>query len=349
MSSVVVSITLHGLIALVPVNVTSDGVTLSPSASAAHMAALLVDAHDPPAMLAGTDDGPADSRALSCVTRHDALLQFTIPDSSVPDCSDKLGCKALPAENSKPRVCSCVPAGKRIWLTPDYSPAPHAFLKRPSSPMPLEHGTPDFSYFPNISRLGYALDRNTLSGAPSALLARMVFPFDGLTTCDLAVRRGEDQEDNVHSFGFRNHNGAPSAQQPRQAVAQRLIASSTYQIGDAPLLLNMGDLADGGHAVSILLAEAGNVGIKTVDIKLLNDRPTPLDFDDPCNDGVGRDFALFYRLAAPAPANWITVPLPHLVLSLPKLAADVENHACSMAPDKGMVSRPICAMGTFIE
>jgi hypothetical protein len=198
MSTVIVSIALHGLIALVPVNVASDG-GLTPGGAAAaganHMAALLVDARDP---------GVIDQR-IECIARHDPKVVFSIPEGSVPVCADVAECVVLPAVNSELRRCSCVPTGKKIWLTPESSPTPQPFNQWAEHDLPPDHH-PDFSYFPNLAHLGKRLNPIFLNGVSDNLAARMVFPFDGLTTCALAVRQGEGNQDNVHSFGFRKLN-----------------------------------------------------------------------------------------------------------------------------------------------
>jgi hypothetical protein len=344
-STVFVSIALHGLIALVPVNVGSDGI-LAPGGAAEgganHMAALLVDAHDP---------GVVD-QSIKCIARHDPRLVFSIPDSSVPVCGDLGWCEALPAPLSGPRRCSCVPVGKKIWLTPESSPEPRTHFKQWATDDFPPDPKPDFSYFPNLAHFGKHLDpiflKNTadpfeLERINRDLAARMVFPFDGLTTCALAVRPGEGQQENAHSFGFRKLNELTDSQiQPHQAVAQRLLAKHTYQIAEQPLELHMSDL-DGHNEVTIMLAQSGNV-----EIELSNERKH-LELDHPCNDGVGRDFALFYKLATEPELDWTVVPLPHLMPTVARKSDLVEDPACSLQPDKGMMSRPVCTMASFIQ
>ncbi len=329
--SVIVSIALHGLIALVPGHVVNG--TLTPGGvGAEHMAALLVDAHDTSAL----------PQTIKCIVHHDPKLEFPIPDSSVSTCVLELGCKALPPKGSAPRRCSCSPMGKRIWLTPDETPAASSFKKWASLEVPAKKQKPDFSYFPNLAQLGFHLDPEVLKSGKN-LAAQMIFPFSKLTVCGLATRPSEEpMNDNVHSFGFRKLNDDPDPKQPHQAVAQRLIAKHTFTITTDQLQLHLGSF-DGTHEAAITLASSG-----TVDIELSNERPH-LAVDDPCNDGIGRDFALFYHLDVNSSQDWRAVPLPHVVPAKSVPAKDVEDSDCSEGPMKGMMSRPICTMPSYIE
>jgi hypothetical protein len=104
----------------------------------------------------------------------------------------------------------------------------------------------------------------------------------------------------------------------------------------------MSDL-NGTNEVTILLTQSGNV-----DIELSNERQH-IELDHPCNDGVGRDFALFYKLATEPEPDWTVVPLPHLMPTVARQSDLVEDPACAQQPDKGMMSRPVCTMASFIQ
>ncbi len=342
-SSVAVSIALHGLIALVPVTTTGSGALKASGATGAnHMAALLVDARDPTA-----PQDPAAPQAAACFAAHTPRLVFAIPDSSRGACLSTPLCSIVKPSPSAPTTCSCDITGQRIWLTPDRSPAMRQFL--PWAPAAaeipaLENGAHlDFSYLPNMDRLGAHLDPAFLNAAPTALLARMTFPFDDLIPCTFAVRPQDKDNDNVHSFSFRQLN-EPYAPQthPSEAVAQKLIATINYTITDQPLTLHIGDLGGVGD-VAIALVQSGTAGIE------LQNQRLDIDPDDPCNDGVGRDFGLFYQLAGMSPRAWTSVPLPHVKLTTAKDAKTVADPACDAMPMKGLMSRPICTMASFIE
>jgi len=343
-TSVVVSLTLHGLIALVPVTVSGDGATLKSTGKngANHIAALLVNA--------------ADRRSLqektACFDVHEPSLEFSIPDASHAACGPENGCELK--ELGPITKCSCNVTGRKIWLTPDYLPTARKFA--PWSPAANElpsQGTthhPDFSYFPNIANLGYHLDPAFLNGAPHALAARMTFPFDELIPCTFSVRPEDKDHDNVHSFSFQKLNDAyDQSLHKSEAMAQELMVMSKYAVSaEAPLELHLAAL-DGSRQVSFQLAQTGEVAIE-----LKNERQH-LSPDDPCNDGVGRDFGLSYQLVndpgvAGDPDAWTKVPLPHLKTTKYVANRLVEDHQCDAATKgKGFMSRPICAMASFIE
>jgi|HubBroStandDraft_3_1064219.scaffolds.fasta_scaffold05103_2 hypothetical protein len=340
MSTALVSITLHGLIALVPVNVANDPArTLTPGGlqGANHIAALLVDA-----------DVDTPNPETSCIARHQPVVEFPLTDSSRDLCIDQPACEILPPAGADgPERCSCSAAGRKIWLTPDRVTAGRKFQAWAPAELPPSRSQPhqpDFSYFPNLNQLGYPLDRAFLNGDPGGLAARMVFPFDELLTCTLAVRPFAGERSTVHAFDFRKLNDLPGAHQaqPRpQAAAQQLVVHTQYD-GAKPLRLQLSDFDD-SHQVAFLLPPSG-----PVDIVLSNEREH-LELDDPCNDGVGRDFSLFYKLSAHPPADWKQAPLPHLVPTQAIELDQVNDPRCPGETSKGMMSRPICTMASFIE
>jgi hypothetical protein len=340
MSSVVVSIALHGLIALVPVTSAGDGtnqLTATGRHGANHMAALLVDAQN-------VGNVPQE---IKCIAEHHPTLTFPIPDSSRGACLTLTECQVIEPSASEPALCSCAVDHQKIWLTPDYQPKnrPQFNDWAPAGlPAPLkaqEHL--DFSYIPNLDRLNFHLDPAYLNAAPSPLLARMTFPFDELIPCDLAIRPKDKDSDDVHVLGFRKldelHNPAVHLS---QAGAQRLIAKSTFTITNEPLTLHIASFG-GKQEAKIPLVQGGEVGIE-----LQNEREH-LSFDDPCNDGIGRDFALFYQLAGKPPKSWRSEPLPHVMLTDAQPATMVDDIGCHVDPMKGLMSRPICTMAAFIE
>ncbi|HEV3459388.1 MAG TPA: hypothetical protein VHG32_22800 [Thermoanaerobaculia bacterium] len=337
MSTVVVSIALHGLIALVPVNVTGGAtLTVTPGglAGADHMAALLVNAEDLSIV-------PDTFEGKRCLAEHHPQLAFTIPTDSTLACRNA-GCRILPATPATPLQCSCVPRSRRIWLTPDSSPPPQQFPAVPSTEIPSDKN-PGFSYVANVASAKLRLDPKVLNDSPPSLAARMVFPLGTLLACDLATRPRDKENSNVHSLSFRPLHELPDGGKYKsQAAAQRLVVTNRFDTSVGALTLHMSDL-HGDNEVAIALPQSG-----TVDVELTNERDQPLSYDDPCDDGVGRDFGLVYELAA-NPPSWDERLLPHVTPTTAVTEEEVANPACVHHPKKGLMSRPICAMASFIQ
>jgi hypothetical protein len=169
----------------------------------------------------------------------------------------------------------------------------------------------------------------------------MEIPAEQVIPCHLSTRTHAKPTELVHTFHFRilDDYDVPSAK--GQALVQMLVIKTNYQVAaGSPLLFNIGDAGSTAYQ-SIPIAQNSNVDI------FLANRRDPVNLDDPCNDGIGRDFVLFSTLTNEKPGPLATL-LPHVRHSL--TAQDLEATECgnlNIPPDKMPDSRPICPMASF--
>lgn len=321
MASVPLQIVMHGLIALVPMN-DADG--------ANHMTALLVDARNqPPGM------------ELPCFAPHVPELRLTPTSTAL---CRPAGCSV--SGNS----CVCTLSRQNITLSIDPPPmlARKLLRKQPNHSLPFSLAdASDFSYIANLAQLppGWKLDQRFLTPVPpDELVARMEFPFEAVKACSLGVRQDEGSR-NVHPFSFRPHGALEKPGDVSQALAQQAVAF--LQISDqARVIVRLEEFGGNGHdlAIKVENLSSGEMGYR---VELVNMRmPDPLALDDPCDDGVGRDFAYFYELVLNKPPIWRDRPMPHIKYTRWKSANDLTTEDCTR-PTHVPSSRPICPMASF--
>lgn len=316
---ITIQIVIHGLIALVPLN--------DSTGKANSMMALVVDASQKPP-------------SSECFVEHMPMLSF-LP--KVPGECGGPGCKVLDG------LCVCVLDHEDISLQiqPDIDPSPRQRLNpAPKSNLPFD-GTAagDFSYIANLSR--DQLGNHTVAPdlleiplpprIPQPLVARMKFGFTSVHACFLGARPDEAGK-NVHSMSFRSYGSTEGRDDLNQSVAQRAMigldipddrgVTITLTKFDQSLTRNFG-------------AKAGPDGFA---IELSNMRMEELGIDDPCDDGVGRDFAFFYNLLEQPPA-WEDRAIPHIKYTQWKSERELPNPDCAVFKDPN--SRPICPMASF--
>jgi hypothetical protein len=321
MSSTMVHIMLHGLIVLAPVNGENGQLN--------HMTALLIDATKP-------------RIDLQCFVPHEALL---IVSTSNDDCA-KAGCSVNDG------LCECNFADfQEISLSPDVQPAADALRGRPENSLPFNQAeATSFAYIGNLANLGQKLRPELLDldavPSPNPLIARMTFPFENANACSLATRPDEGGK-NVHPLNFRRVGLSEKPREISQALAQVLMAQ--YQLpddgtGSPPLTLT---LRKPGADPRQMILDAG-VRPGTNDrfylIRLENKRIFELLPGDPCDDGVARDFGLYYELAEnpPPPKERL---IPHVKHTRWKGANELLAPACQGMKDP--MSRPVCPIGSF--
>lgn len=322
MSAIPIHIVLHGMIALVPMAASST----APSS----MTALVV-------------DGSRPIGGIECFAEHFPKLTLRASNDV---------CLAAGCEVSGSTSCSCTAAlkGHQVTLVvqppippPVSSSAIKASRTQLARTIPFDTDSAgDFRYFANLSLMNQTVNPTVFGAAPpDRLTARMTFPLDSLAACSFATRR-DDGADNVHEMGFRPLGSEEQESDVSQAVAQKLVATAMVPDGPAPAQSATIELADfdGSNVHRIPLM----AGLQGYFIELENERARPLPTDDRCDDGIGRDFAFYYELAAspPAPAQR---PLPHVKPTHWKSLANLESQACN--PGKGGMSKPICAMASF--
>jgi hypothetical protein len=331
MTSVPIQIFMHGLIALVPNN-TPDG--------ANHMTALLVDARHP-------------SQEMTCVVAHTPQIQFP---TSAQECTNVDACE-IDGEGT----CLCTLDRQEISILPDAEPSKAQLAKSPARVLPFDtQDAGDFAYVGNLAQVRstpqshYTLNKAFLppstpsdppTAPPGALVARFRFPFNSVRACNLSTRR-DDGADYVHPLSFRPVGTEERGDEMIQALAQIFVANVEIPVDTA-----------GGQALKLRLSpfpgEAGTtyeftlpVNPTGLAIQLTNSRPHMMAPDDPCDDGVARDFAYFYDLVQ-NPPEWAARPVPHIKYSQSKSFADLDSDECKKK--KYPMSRPICPMGSFNE
>lgn len=309
MSGIKVEIVIQGLIALSPL-FGADG--------ANHITALAVDSRQ----------APPES---VCIVEHKPRIKFpTTPQ----DCtaSRTNGCQW------DPDSCTCDLDRQEITLLPDADPNVKIQPQGPPRVLPFsneEDSGGSFAYVANLSHMGYSLNSTFLEPSPPSILAaRFQFPFESLLACDLSTRP-EDLSANVHPLEFRRLGTMAQEDDLCQAAAQTLVAEVTLDSSIQPLILRLTKF-DGSAEYEFPL-----IGPGPIRIDFTNHRPAELPLDDPCDDGVGRDFALFYELVNNPPA-WNEREVPHVKYTLRKSFADVNPRRCDEF--KTPTSRPICPL-----
>lgn len=319
MSTIPLQILLHGLIALVPMN-DADG--------ANHMTALLVEAGKAPAGM-----------TMPCFAEHVPELRFTPKDTRSCEPAD---CDVLGDE------CVCTLSRQDITLSID---PPLALEKKVLGKTP-QHGLPfnlgsadDFSYIANLAQQGWTLDRKFLDTVPpETLVARMSFPFQEAKACSLAVRHDEGSR-NVHLLSFRPHGAVEAPGHVSQALAQQSVV--LLDIPEvATVTVTLRKFGESEHNV-VIRPGVDNDGILRYGIQLSNmrDHHEEVGIDDPCDDGVARDFAMFYELVENKP-DWDKRPIPHVKYTRWKSFGDLEARDCLQLSHTAS-SRPICPMASF--
>lgn len=316
MSSVTVNLVFQGLIAFSPIYQTNH--------MASQMTALAVDSRVAP------------SNSV-CVVDHMVMLEFP---AAAPDCQAAPGCSWSGG------TCSCHLDRQEIELLGEANPTSIAIPQGPPPSLPLDK-TPStagsFAYVARLPNLGnFTLDPQFLAtNPPAALAARFTFEFDSLLACNHAVRP-DNQTDNVHSFQFRKLGDRGKPEQLHQAIAQTLVATLTVDTTNGDPVLRLRQFGSTAH--SDIPLDVSNPD-EDVDVWIMNHRPdSPLPFGNPCDDGIGRDFALYYELTEDPPA-WSKRVLPHVKLAPSKPHSDVDPAQCSRF--KAPMSRPVCPLVGF--
>jgi hypothetical protein len=320
-------VVLHGLILLLP----SPG-GVSP------MTALAV----------ATKPANAPNPLPACYAQHTANL--TVKTSS-NECSTA-GCVFTDP------TCTCTLDGDDISLqiVPASTPSPKPLTSSAPRPLPFSSDSAqDFSYLVNLKRLGFTLDMGY--AAPSIppslvpnLAARLIFPFDSVISCNLATRPINNTQ-GVYAFNFRQVKSIEQEGEVSQAAGQIALAQFTPSgSGSQSVVLTLTKLAGGGTPRSLTLLAAGTDGYV---ITFRNERTGGDVYkwpDEPCDDGVGRDFAFLYNLGpAATPIPWDRRLLPHVNYSNWESTNDVDPvTACDLAyRNHDAMSRPICPMATY--
>ena len=269
-----------------------------------------------------------------CFEKHGASITF--PTTSQECLADRQnGCKY---ENHR---CTCTLDRQVISLEPKLDPPKSRFSDiRPRS-LPFdnsEESAGSFAYIANLSHLGYQINSAFLEpnqAPPAAIVARFEFPFKSLLACRL-VTRSDERAAYVHPLEFRPLGSQPQQGELSQAVAQELIAKLDLGHGKSPKLrLTKFENPDSHFEFTL--------GPGSIQIQLVNHR-SELPPGHPCNDGVGRDFGLFYDLAESPPA-WPDREIPHLKHTAWKSMTDLDPPACD--DEKVPINRPICPIGSF--
>lgn len=256
-------------------------------------------------------------------------------------------------------VASCIPAGcvvsggqcvctlDRQNVTLSIDPPLNLEKKKlngkPQHSLPFDAASADdFSYIANLSQQpeGWKLDPKFLEPVPPvALVARMEFPFETIKACSLGLRLDEGGR-NVHPLSFRPHGTPEKAGDVNQALAQQALAFLDVP-EQATVTVTLREFGGSGHDLVLKPGVHGYV------IELSNMRhPHDMDIDDPCDDGIGRDFAFYYELVQDKPA-WKDRPVPHVKGTRWKSASDLVSEDCTQRPHHAASSRPICPMASF--
>jgi len=322
----IVRIFFQGLIAFVP----------APHQS--QMTALLVD---------------SKNDSAQCIALHHAELVF--PTADARKCTDA-GCTWA---NNR---CTCEPKRQTIAVQTKSVPAPTEPGHEPIEALPLtKESASDMAYVVNMSNLGVGYDilRSAVTGDPGNLVARMAFPYTRITSCDLAT--DPDTDDVLHSYDFHPFGAARHGW--NQPLAQGLVVEAEVASGGVSLVLAPLGTA-GGSPVTFDLTPTPCGGGQCIDIQLSNMRPE-LRCGDPCNNGIGRDFAFYYDLAT-VPPPFAQRPIPNIdKSSFGGKVADIQPVICPPRPPScppestssrvttddlhpvSIYSHPVCAMAVF--
>lgn len=333
MSSTVIRIMIHGLIALAPSTNDND-----PN----HITALLADARVP----------------LECVGEHHPKLSFDVADA--PEGNEK-ECRAAGCALDDGGRCVCTDSLRNKQISLEISPpsmvpdpAANSAVQPVQSQEPdslaNNHGVPPdkssagkLVYVANLTKPPFnaTLNPEYLVAEPKVtnLFARMKIPFARLTACSLSKR--EDQgEDYVLPMSLKTLSAKGKVTDRSQAFAQMVLATIENIAREQIVTLHISDF-NGGNKKSIILAP-GNHGYM---IDLSND-PDDLKRGDPCDDGVARHFAYFYEFIKDPPA-WKNRLIPHVRFVEGKEAGAADHDDCK-DPTFHFMDRPICPMASFI-
>jgi hypothetical protein len=314
MSSTVLHVMLHGLIALTPIN-DADG--------ANRITALLVDARTEP-----------PGYTLQCFAEHIPTLKVT--PQTTAECRNAQ-CKVVGAQ------CECALSRQEVTLSidPPLQLAKRRLNMRPQNSLPFDQQSAhDFSYVANLTQgpLGRELDPRFLDAIPpDALVARMSLPLENIETCSFSARQDEGNQ-LVHPLSFRKAGDLEKPGDGSQALAQEVMSLVTLP-EQATVTVTISDFG-GGNRHDLRL-KRGDKGYK---IELTNMRKVDLLPGDPCDDGIGRDFAFFYELVKDKP-DWKDRLIPHIKYTRWKSSKDLDTDRCH--PVKAPSSRPICPMASF--
>lgn len=333
---------MHGLIALMPHNKPAESNL---------MTALLVNAMKQPAEM------------TECFEEHVPVLTVKPEPGSGTQCNaagchfDGTFCTCDFSPPPTPPIPPRRQARLEIINAPPL-PLPAPLNRRLAASLPFDYNfASDFSYIPNLTQapLNARLDKRSLDEStdaeqivPDSLIARMTFPYTNVYACTLGERPDEGSN-NVYPFAFRPLHAAEAPGELKQAAAQQALAFINVPDG-AKVVLTISELS-GANSHSINLATTINPQNNRSEylIQLTNSRKMHLDRpDEPCDDGVGRDFAFFYSLAEGA-APWGNRQIPHIKYANWKSSRDILVDECVLHQHLAMTSRPICAMATFDE
>lgn len=315
MQPIQIVIFIQGLIALVP--------QLGPNGQANHMTALALDSKKILARLTTLPTKVILDEDAVCYREHFPVLAIRTSDS---DCQ-AAGCQG-PGSS-----CKCVLTGKQVIISPDTQPAAVTLNSNPANRVPqtdIEVGA--FAYIANIDPSQYPLKNPTPAYDLTALMS---FPFSSLTACKLVTRR-EGGIDNIHPLNYRPLHNDPSAEESGKALAQVLAASYDLAAGTS-VTITLANL-DGSDPYTLPL---NLVAGKYIIIGFGNDRPH-LHPGDPCEDGIARDFALFYELLQNPPV-WKDRPIPQVSYSEKKDSSSIDEPViCQLTSGLTPMSRPVC-------
>jgi hypothetical protein len=322
--TILLRIFFHGLIALVPM---ADGSN--------QMTALLVNALKVPDV------------ASQCVAVHTPSIEFL---TSIAECNAaaSIGCKTVSGR------CSCEVQRQEISLGTTVTPSIVKFNVQPPHRMPdsPQSEVAELSYMPNLLNLpGASLNPDFLTLKPQDLLDRMTFAYDSVGPCILAGREIPGGSE-IHTFSF-GRLGDPAGTMMRQAIAQLMEAKAMVPFDGATNKVTLSIVGfDSPTSFTMnLLPEPCDPQSGTmpqcIDIDLANVRKPLPSGPSGCDDGVGRDFAFFYKLfTTPPPWEARLVPIDDNTQKVNSTTLEIKE--CS-GHDKAPMNRPICAMASFIQ
>lgn len=145
---------------------------------------------------------------------------------------------------------------------------------------------------------------------------------------------------NVHPLSFRKTGDLEKPGDGSQALAQEVMSMLTLP-DEATVTVTITDFGGGNRRDLRLAPGAEGYRIELTNMRKKEEELLP---GDPCDDGVGRDFAFFYELVKDKPA-WKDRLLPHVKYTRWKSSKDLGADRCH--PIKAPSSRPICPMASF--
>lgn len=276
-----------------------------------HITALMLDAQSP--------RGPQD-----CFSPyHPSLMLETSPAECL-----QAGC------NIEARHCRCSLNRQEVSIGPDVEPPMQVLRREPPSILPTQAMAGDFSYIFNLSRppLKQVIDPEYLGSSPPQILAaRMTVPFESITACGLS--HSKEAPARTLPMDFRKLDLPAREDDVRQAVAEEAVVSFRPAY---PVVTVTISGFDGGNP--------RHLTVRRGSIMLLNVRD-PLLEDDPCANGVSRDFSLFYELSL-NPLPWRDRPIPHLRQDLGN-GKNLEASECSKFNTFWRYSYPVTPLVAF--